>query len=61
MELTCQNKKCKNKFLVRGAFYWRYPGRVNKCPECGGKGKPDKKGQEEIKSRHLSVNQNRKP
>jgi hypothetical protein len=52
---------CGYEFLVHSGHYWRYPSRVNKCPQenCSGRGQPDETGREQMKSRNEEVNQMR--
>ena len=54
MILICD--KCNHEFKVHGGHYWRYPKRMNKCPECGSRAHPDELGEEEIRSRNEYVN-----
>lgn len=56
MKLTCGN--CEYEFLVHSGHYWRYPSRVNKCPQesCDGRGEPDEQGRRQIRSRNRELN-----
>ncbi len=57
MKLICD--KCKKDTPVHSGHYWRYR-RPKRC-DCGGKLKPDKAGEEQIKSRYLAINQSKEP